>query len=185
MELYKLQVEMLTKLLGGTFEAFDATSSNKETEVYVKGYIRGWNKKVLRVNRRELCIELARPGKTKKHDLYNYIYRKSKNSEYFSFVLESINAVPSSKYKTIHLGFTNINTFNEWFEEVKATVDFARAKMWAQDLGVQISVKNEATTAAKSDKKIEDIKQSTTTVSTNPAKEEVHKPAESNQKPAQ
>jgi hypothetical protein len=141
---YKLQVEMLTKLLNGTFEPFDANSSGKETEVSIKGYIRGWNKKILRVNRRELCIELARPGKVKKHDLYNYIYRKSKNSEYFSFVLESINAVPKSKYKTIHLGFTNINTYNEWFDEVKAAVDFARAKTWAQDLGVQIPIKNES-----------------------------------------
>lgn len=56
MENYKLQVDMLTKLLSGTYEVFDVTTTGKETDVYIKGYIHGWNKKTLRVNRRELCI---------------------------------------------------------------------------------------------------------------------------------
>lgn len=141
-ELYCSKIETLKKLMNGTLEPFDAAlNSTKETEVYVKGYrLGGWKKKILRVNRRELCIQLERPNKVKKHDLYNYIYRKSKNNEYFSFVLESINGVPKDKYKTIHLGFTNINQFNEWFEDVKAVVDFARAKTWAQELGVSVTI---------------------------------------------
>lgn len=182
MEYYKQHVELLTKLLNNTYEVFDASPTNKETDVYVKGYIHGWNKKTLRVNRRELCIELARPGKVKKHDLYNYLYRKSKNSEYFSFVLESINAVPKSKYKTIHLGFTNINTFNEWFEEVKATVDFARAKIWAQDLGVQITINNEGN-GVKTDRKLSDEPKQVPSLSSQPVlKEEVPKPQPEPQK---
>lgn len=121
----------------------------------------------------------------KKHDLYNYLYRKSKNSEYFSFVLEGVKAVPKSKYKTIHLGFTNINTFNEWFEEVKAAVDFARAKMWAQDLGVQIA--NETGSGLKGEKKPEDdSKPMSAGLIPAAGKEEVPKPVtESSQKPSQ
>jgi hypothetical protein len=150
-EHYKNKVDTLIKLLNGTLEPFDTNlNNNKETDVYIKGYIHGWNKKILRVDRKDLCIELTRPDRTKKHDLYNYIYRKSKNNEYFSFVLESINAVPKSKHKTIHLGFTNINQFNDWFEDVKATIDFARAKMWAQDLGVPILIKNDEPPSTKS-----------------------------------
>lgn len=105
----------------------------------MKGQIRGWNKKLLRVNRTELCIELQRPGKIKKHDLYNYIYRKSKNNDYFGFVLESINNVPQSKYKTIHLGFLTESLCNEWLAEVKTVIDFARAKIYAQELGLGIT----------------------------------------------
>lgn len=51
-------------------------------------------------------------SKTKTHDLRNYIYRKSKNTEYFSFVLEAVNSKPKGKYATLHLGFSNLNQFN-------------------------------------------------------------------------
>ncbi len=131
-EYYCRKVDILKKLTSKTMGPIDMNQmSGREVEVYVKGF-RGWQKKTLRIIRKELCISLERPGKIKKHDLYNYITRKSKNNEYFSFVLEAINGVPKAKYKTMHLGFTIINTFNEWYEEVSEVIYLARTKMWAQ-----------------------------------------------------
>jgi len=44
-------------------------------------------------------------NKIKTYILEDYIIRKSKNKDYYSFVLEAINDHPHDKSRTVHLGF--------------------------------------------------------------------------------
>lgn len=52
--------------------------------------------------------------------LENYIIRKSKNKEFYCFVLEAINDHPHEKSRTVHLGFKEETKFNEWYKELQA-----------------------------------------------------------------
>ena len=90
---------------------------SKKIEVYMRGgTLRNWKKKHIQVSPKERVLLLEGDNGVKSHNLNNYLYRKSKNNDYFSFVLEAVNSEPKGKYKTIHLGFSNINHFNMIYE---------------------------------------------------------------------
>lgn len=50
--------------------------------------------------------------------------RKSKNTDYHSFVLEAKNDNPHEKSRTVHLGFKDKQTLEKWYEELTAVFDY-------------------------------------------------------------
>lgn len=73
--------------------------------------VKRWKDKKLRLDQDRHILYAERETKIKNYDMKNYILRKSKNKDYFSFVLEAINSNPPEKSRTVHIGFTDINKF--------------------------------------------------------------------------
>lgn len=108
----------------------------KIIDVYVRGTtLRSWKQKTIQVNGPDITLVLSKDGKTRVHDLSHYLLRKSKNTEYYCFVLEVIDSAPKTKYGTIHVGFTNINQFNIVYQEVKDTIEYGIALSYQRQLG--------------------------------------------------
>ncbi len=77
--------------------------------------IKRWKEKKLRLDMDKHLMFAEREQKIKSYDMRNYILRRSKNKEYFCFVLEAINRTPPEKSMTVHIGFTEESKFKEWF----------------------------------------------------------------------
>jgi hypothetical protein len=73
--------------------------------------VKRWKEKKLRLDQDRQLLYAERELKIKTYELKDYLLRKSKNKDYFSFVLEAINSNPQEKSKTVHIGFTDINKF--------------------------------------------------------------------------
>lgn len=56
--------------------------------------VKRWKEKKLRLDQDRHILYAEREVKIKSYDLKNYILRRSKNKEYFCFVLEAINNTP-------------------------------------------------------------------------------------------
>ena len=59
----------------------------------------------MRIDRENGIIYAEKDEKIKTYLMKDYIVRKSKNKDYYSFVLEAINNHPHEKSRTVHLGF--------------------------------------------------------------------------------
>lgn len=60
----------------------------------------------------------------------NYLLRRSKNKEYFCFVLEAINCNPPEKSRTVHIGFTDRTRFEVWLPSIKFSVEFREWELY-------------------------------------------------------
>ena len=69
-------------------------------------------------------IFAEREEKIKSYDLRNYILRRSKNKDYYCFVLEAINNVPHEKSMTVHIGFTEEKVLHEWWSALRFSIHF-------------------------------------------------------------
>ena len=58
------------------------------------------------------------------YNLSDYILRMSKNSDYFSFVLEAINDTVIEKAKTVHIGFKKSEDLQKWAENIQLCIDY-------------------------------------------------------------
>lgn len=85
--------------------------------------IKRWKEKKLRLDMDKHLMFAEREQKIKSYDMRNYILRRSKNKEYFCFVLEAINRTPPEKSMTVHIGFTEESKFKEWFQAIKFSVE--------------------------------------------------------------
>jgi hypothetical protein len=56
--------------------------------------IKRWKDKKLRLDLEKHLMFAEREQKIKSYDLRNYLLRRSKNKEYYCFVLEAINKIP-------------------------------------------------------------------------------------------
>jgi hypothetical protein len=54
----------------------------------------------------------------------DYLLRFSKNKDYISFVLEAINNNPSDKSRTVHIGFSDKEAFQKWYQSIKFSVEY-------------------------------------------------------------
>ena len=70
-------------------------------------------------------ILYAEKDKTiKEYDLGDYIFRASKNTDYFSFVLEAIRKHVHDKAKTVHIGFADLDELIKWSNAVQLCIDY-------------------------------------------------------------
>lgn len=83
-----------------------------------------WKEKLLRLDRERHTLLAEKEKKIKSYDLGNYLLRASKNKSYNSFVLEAINSKPHDKSRTVHIGFDSSQQYEEWFDSIKASVEF-------------------------------------------------------------
>lgn len=111
-------------------------TSIKTIDVYIRGAtLRSWKQKTIQVNGEDVNLILEKEGKKTIHNLSHYILRKSKNTDYFCFVLEVVDSVPKTKYDTIHIGFTNTNQFNIVYQEVKDAIEYGVFLNYQRELG--------------------------------------------------
>ena len=53
-----------------------------------------------------------------------YLYRQSKNDDYFGFVLEACDKRVHKKCRTLHVGFKDRSDFEILYERVKESINF-------------------------------------------------------------
>ena len=88
-----------------------------KVEVFVRGSaLTKWKRKLVYIDFRRSVMYLEKESHVKSHVLSNYIYRRSKNTDYFSFALEAVNTKPKGKHRTIQLGFASESQFLKTFE---------------------------------------------------------------------
>ena len=86
--------------------------------------IKRWKKKTIRLNQLNQILYAERDNTIKEYDLGNYLYRLSKNNEYYSFVLEAINNKAHEKAKTVHIGFEDVDTLVKWSDAIQICIDY-------------------------------------------------------------
>lgn len=87
-----------------------------------------WKKKVLQFDLERHLLYAEKDKKIKNYDLTNYLLRASKCKDYFCFVLEAVNNKPHDKSRTVHIGFDSPSRFEEWYEAMKVSMEYAQWK---------------------------------------------------------
>lgn len=79
----------------------------------------GWKEVLFKIDFDKRYLYVERGSKLKAYDLRFYLLRKSKTTDYNSFVLEAINEVINEKGRQVHCGFKDVKIFREWFEAIR------------------------------------------------------------------
>lgn len=100
-----------------------------EANAFTKSYnIKIWKEKRMRLDSSRQIIFGEKDGVIKEYDLGNYLFRGSKNSKYYTFVLEAIKSTVNVKAKTVHIGFQNLEVMKQWAEAVQLCIDYRHWK---------------------------------------------------------
>lgn len=92
--------------------------------------IKRWKEKKLRLDQDKHIMFAERETKIKTYDMKDYLFRLSKNKDYFSFVLEAINTNPPEKSRTVHIGFSDKAVFQRWHQSIKFSVEFREWELY-------------------------------------------------------
>jgi hypothetical protein len=106
--------------------------SEKESEIYIKKSMIGtWEKKNVRLTPKSFFIRGNKH--IKDYDLHKYALRKSKNKEYFGWVLQ---AVEKSSLDSLHCGVTNVKDFEDWFNQFETNINYIRVDRYEKLLNI-------------------------------------------------
>lgn len=126
MEFYVRVVGYLTAFSRGDFTPPKSERSGMINDVgFSRSFnVKRWKEKKLRMDQDRHILYAEREVKIKNYEMKDYLLRKSKNKDYFSFVLEAINSNPPEKSRTVHIGFTDRHKFEQWFASIKFSIEF-------------------------------------------------------------
>ena len=87
---------------------------------------RGWKKKILTFDSINNILSITDPSslKAKAYNLAYYLYRISKNEEFKGFVLEASDKRVNKDCRIVHIGFKDMNKFEELFAKIKGSIHF-------------------------------------------------------------
>lgn len=95
---------------------------------YCRSYsVKRWKEKRLRIDQDRHLVFAERETKIKTYDMRDYLLRTSKNTNYYTIVLEAVNNTPPEKSRTVHIGFEYKNVYEKWYKSIKFSIEF---KSW-------------------------------------------------------
>lgn len=96
-----------------------------EANVHTLSYnIKRWKQKKIRLDNTRQILFGEKKNTIKQYDLGDYIFRGSKNSKYYTFVLEAIKETVFAKQKTVHIGFDSAEQMKEWADAIQVCIDY-------------------------------------------------------------
>ena len=122
---YIKNVTYVTRVSSQNYRSPDIKIQSLQGICYMRSYnIKRWKKKTIRLDLIKQILYAERDNTIKQYDLGDYIFRASKNSDYYSFVLEAINSRTHEKAKTVHIGFQNMEELKKWPEPIQICIDY-------------------------------------------------------------